>query len=202
LVTVPLLFQLALVGFVAIAEKKKGHADRLFLHTKEVMGQAQRVSTLLADAAAGSRGYLLTGDPAFAVPYQRAAGALYAALHRLQALVDDNAEQAARACRLTADAGQFLEWQAESIRFMRQGDPERAVDRVRTPASNIQSNALRNAIDAFLMEEQRLDDERTLAAHRSQQRLHGLLLGGTAISILTTALLALKKPTMNTNEHR
>src|SRR6266516_3656011 len=72
LILVPLLFQLVLIGLVTLTESRERDAARWFEHTKAVLQRAERVLARLMDAETGSRGYILTNDPAFDDPYERA----------------------------------------------------------------------------------------------------------------------------------
>ena len=80
IVAVPLLFQAVFIGVVAVLEAGNAEASKWSLHTKEVLGQAEIVLTRLLNAETGLRGYMLTGDPIFAEPYDSAAHELPAAL--------------------------------------------------------------------------------------------------------------------------
>ena len=65
-------------------------------HTYQVMQDAETVISVLKDAQAGTRGYLLTGDTLYLRPYSMATNQLPAALERVQALTMDNPTQRAR----------------------------------------------------------------------------------------------------------
>jgi len=65
-------------------------------HTYLVMQEATNVTTVLKDAQAGTRGYLLTGDTAYLRPYSMATGMLPSSLQRLDSLTSDNPAQKAR----------------------------------------------------------------------------------------------------------
>ncbi|GAB2862571.1 sensor histidine kinase [Hymenobacter ruber] len=65
-------------------------------HTYQVMQEAETITSVLKDAQAGTRGYLLTGDTVYLRPYSMATGQLPAALERVQALTVDNPAQRAR----------------------------------------------------------------------------------------------------------
>jgi signal transduction histidine kinase len=65
-------------------------------HTYQVMQQVANVTSVLKDAQAGVRGYLLTGDTLYLRPYSLASGQLPASLQKLDTLTADNTTQQAR----------------------------------------------------------------------------------------------------------
>lgn len=65
-------------------------------HTYQVLQEVETITAVLKDAQAGTRGYLLTGDPVYLRPYSMATGQLPASLERVQALTADNPSQQAR----------------------------------------------------------------------------------------------------------
>ena len=65
-------------------------------HTYQVLQEVESVTSVLKDAQAGTRGYLLTGDTLYLQPYSIATGQLPASLARLRALTSDNPSQQAR----------------------------------------------------------------------------------------------------------
>jgi signal transduction histidine kinase len=71
-------------------------------HTYQVMQQVSNVAAVLKDAQAGVRGYLLTGDTLYLLPYSLASGSLPASLQRLEELTADNSTQQARLDSLRA----------------------------------------------------------------------------------------------------
>ena len=63
LVAVPLVFQLALIGLVALTQRHTDEAQRTFGHTKEVRAQSETILARLADLQAGSRGLAFSYQP-------------------------------------------------------------------------------------------------------------------------------------------
>src|SRR4051812_19130059 len=63
-------------------------------HTDEVIGRVSEIQNQVVDQETGIRGYLLSGDPAFLAPYERARPLpMFAAVH---GLVADNPSQQVR----------------------------------------------------------------------------------------------------------
>ncbi len=65
-------------------------------HSYMVMREVSNVASVLKDAQAGTRGYLLTGDTVYLLPYSMATGILPSSLHRLDTLTADNPAQRQR----------------------------------------------------------------------------------------------------------
>ncbi len=65
-------------------------------HSYQVMQEVETVTSVLKDAQAGTRGYLLTGDTVYLRPYSVASGQLPVALERVMALTVDSPVQQSR----------------------------------------------------------------------------------------------------------
>src|SRR6266446_2844968 len=107
LVAVPLLFQLALIGLVALIQHQTTEASYWFAHTKEVLTKVETVLGNLLDLETGSRGYALTKNPIFTEPHDRAVTEVFSALQDLKELVNDNPPQHANVEALAAKATRF-----------------------------------------------------------------------------------------------
>lgn len=69
-------------------------------HTREVIAGLENVFSLMKDAEAGFRGYVITGDEAYLEPFDKASAAVDAQIKNVEQLTQDNAEQQARFPRL------------------------------------------------------------------------------------------------------
>jgi signal transduction histidine kinase len=65
-------------------------------HSYQVIQELSAVTAVLKDAQAGTRGYLLTGDTTYLIPYSMATGQLPISLKRLEYLTADNPAQQVR----------------------------------------------------------------------------------------------------------
>jgi signal transduction histidine kinase/CheY-like chemotaxis protein/CHASE3 domain sensor protein/HPt (histidine-containing phosphotransfer) domain-containing protein len=190
LISVPLLFQLIFIGAIALKDRDKNRANEAFVRTKTVLGQAQIVLTKLVDFETGTRGFIITGDPIFTEPHDRAAKEVPAALQRLEDLVSNNPEQQTRIRQIKAKAAEMMDRYAKEIQLVRQGARDEAIAKVKTRDGKNQMDDMRKSIDAFLAEEQRLAQQREQAVQRQELWLYWILGAGTPASILTTLLLA------------
>lgn len=190
LAAVPLLFQLVFVFVLVWVQHDSVAAERLATHTKDVISQAYEIQTLVADADAGVRGYIITQKTEFADPYQKALPALSGRLDDLQSLVSDNPGQTAkvRAVRTAAEAA--LAWLRDLEQLVSAGASEEAITRVRSGQGKALMDAFRREMGEFVAEEERLDRERSLALERSRGRLNGLFVGGGILAFGCTLVVA------------
>jgi CHASE3 domain sensor protein len=100
-----------LIGFVTLAvlvlgtiwlSERQDRSARLARHTLQVEARLSTVLSRLQAAESGQRGFILTGRPAFLVPYEQALNQLDADITELDRAVSDNPAQHARVARLRA----------------------------------------------------------------------------------------------------
>jgi PAS domain S-box-containing protein len=138
-------------------------------HTRRVIVALERALSSLKDAETGQRGYLLTGQENYLEPFQAAEAELGRSLDHLRALTSDNDGQAARADELRRLAAKKLAELRQTIALRRGGNPEAALEVVRTDEGKRVMDQARRVAAAMEAEEDRLLDER-LAAARSAVR--------------------------------
>ena len=190
LVSVPMLFQLAFIGVLFWMQGQNAEAQRRAYHSQEVLTQAHAVLGSVVDAQTGMRGWVITDDPVFAEPYERAVRELPEQLALLQNLVQDNPEQKAQVGRIAAKAEESLRWNTELIQLMRAGRRDEAIVRAKTREGKRRMDELRQEMAAFLAEEERVDRERGLHLEQSRRSLSWLLLAAGLAALLTTGALA------------
>lgn len=104
-VAVPLLIFLGSVAALYAISRMEAQAERDVRLTIAIQNDVNEVHALLAEASSGVRGYLLTGEPRFLEPYQRAEQTVPQATGRLARAIRDG-EAAAHLARIEALAGQ------------------------------------------------------------------------------------------------
>ncbi|MDB5311922.1 MAG: tmoS 2 [Gemmataceae bacterium] len=190
LLSVPTAAQLAFLGLAFQIQRDQARAQQWAGHSKEVIAQAQQILADSADASAGVRGYAATRDPSFTAPFDTVSRVLPGHLDRLEALVEDNPEQTARAGGVRSKAMDLLAWQAEVVGELKAGAHGRVIERLRAREGEERMNALRAELRAFLQEEEGLDRVRAEELEASRRRVDWLLVGGCAASFLLAGLLA------------
>ncbi len=113
----------ALIGFSLWISDKAQNADAAVSHTVRNHQLLSVVQSLLQDAEIGQRGYILTGDPFYLEPYDRALSEIDAAISDLESNVADNSVQTAMwRCAAVADRAQKLSELRQSVQRRREGD--------------------------------------------------------------------------------
>jgi PAS domain S-box-containing protein len=100
LILLPLLALLVLAAGLAYSLNKVETSAAWLDHSDLVVASAYRLVTSILDEETGVRGYLLTRDPSFLEPYNRAEAALPQEFAAIRAKVQDNPEQVANLQRL------------------------------------------------------------------------------------------------------
>ncbi|MBY0550809.1 MAG: PAS domain S-box protein [Candidatus Obscuribacterales bacterium] len=96
---------LALIGAGWLALTQRDHQTKsraLVIHTYEIINRLQIVLAAANDAETGQRGFLLTGDPQYLLPFTRAKQHLGPVIDDLQALVTVDPTQLSRVNKLEA----------------------------------------------------------------------------------------------------
>lgn len=127
-------------------------ADERVVRTIEVRGVVDRLSGLMADAESGQRGYLLSEDAEFLIPYSAARVEIQPNLSRLGELVADHPAQRVRVDQLAAAVDRKLGELSmtialvangrlrQAVEVLRAGSGRRAMDEIRLIARAIQAD--------------------------------------------------------------
>jgi PAS domain S-box-containing protein len=179
------LFILANSAFALLMVHQVRQANRLVVHTEEVMLALSNVREQLWQAGSGQRAYLFTRDSQYLTQYEQAERRLVAPLERLRALEADNAEQASRVSSLAMRTSEERQRLADGLSKVPAAPPSTG-DLL---ASRRTSDDLIASIGLIVEEERRLLDERIAAA--DQRNVWTLLLVslGTGISLIVIAML-------------
>jgi diguanylate cyclase (GGDEF)-like protein/PAS domain S-box-containing protein len=191
LVSVPLVFLLVFVVLVMQLSRRSQHAEASYIQSKEIISTLETISTDLFEAESSIRGYVLTGDPAFAESFRRPRQEVLVAVARLEKLVQDNPTQQARILELGAKATEKLELQDRLEQLVRTGRRDAASELISSAGGLRLMNEISRVEAAFLDEERRLDTERQRAADTSWQAFNWLLVAGSSIDLFLAVILAL-----------
>jgi signal transduction histidine kinase len=140
-------------------------------HTLQVIGQVERIMSSAKDAETGSRGYLITGDDDYLVPYTQAARELPEELDRYNFLTTDSPMQQANLVEMRAVVEQRMALLQEGIEVRRNGDRRddiRAM--VLTGTGQVEMEHLRRIADRMEGEQQRLLVIRLANANAASRR--------------------------------
>jgi PAS domain S-box-containing protein len=189
LVAVPAMIQLTLIWSLYRTQQHQVEAQHWATHTKEVLGQAQRILTLLVEEETGVRGFIITNEARFGAPLEQAAQELPAALEKLQSLVADNPVQSIKVSQIAAVAQELSRWYGDQAQEIRNGELEKAVARAKSGQANDQMAYLRRELAGFMQVEEGLDRQREATLQSIQQRLRRFLIAGTAVAFLGMVVL-------------
>lgn len=186
----------ALVLLIAVTWIHQVHARRLHemvnlvSHTERVQGELDRLLILIQDVETGGRGFVVTGNPDFLEPFERAVGKVDSQLGMLRRLTADNPRQQtacdelrpllARRIELVKAAIDLRESPAgfEAARVqMSRGEGKQTMDRIRS------------VIDRMSAEEAALLDGRSAEAARESRRARILTTAGTALGFAVLAVV-------------
>jgi PAS domain S-box-containing protein len=190
LISVPLMSLLIFVVLVTQMSRKSEQAQAWYLHSKEVILSTENIFNDLVDAEGSVRGYVLTGDSAFAEPYQRVTQEIPKEIETLHDLVKDNPAQQARAAKLGATAANKMSFLANVEQLMRTGARDLAVEKVKSGEGLQIISEFRRAREDFLKEEERLGLERHAAVQNAWQRFNWMLVAGGAVDLFLAVVLA------------
>ncbi|MFP2964300.1 methyl-accepting chemotaxis protein [Myxococcus sp. 1LA] len=144
----------------------------------------REVRALLMDAESGQRGFILTGDDSYLVPYREATAALQADLNRLRDAMEDHPNQRARLNRIEPIVTQRVNRLEEGIRIRREQGLEAGAKFIQTGQGREIMLQLKQVIDEMLVAEQERWDEYATAARDMAQRILWVLGIGTLLGVL------------------
>jgi methyl-accepting chemotaxis protein WspA len=165
-------------------------------HSMEVIQSIDNLRLDLLQVQVEARGYYLTGAPVRLARARKELLDIPASLHKLQALVGDNAEQLARFKKLETMADGWARDVIDTQLTMREqmGSTPGAADAMgRTPqlaGANPVIGEIYKFMAAATAEEQRLLTERTAATDHLQESMRLVLSAGGVICVALAALVA------------
>lgn len=143
--------------------------NRLVVHTMQVIGELDATLSEMKDAESGQRGYLITEDPSYLEPYDKALGEIPEHVQQLAALTQDNPYQQSRMPQLDSLIRQRLETLKSAIVLSQAGNHQEARQMIATNVGRTQMNQLRDLIADMRGHEEQLLTERSETSRRGVQ---------------------------------
>lgn len=205
---IPLSCLIASLAAVSWLQYNTTKAEGSVQHTQKVRLEAQRLLTATLDAETDVRGYLLTESEYFLDRYQFALATLPDALVELRMLVSDNPSQTQAVQEISLLVNERLASLERTLELYRVSQPDLASPEVTNLLFQGREKMLqtRNAIDAFLDEEERLQEirSRRLQRQRSLTAIALFVFAGIGIagSILSAYLLRRVNQALREREER
>ena len=177
------LLQLALLGLVSVYLVKRTlvaseASQQAVTQSNETISRLSELFHKLQDAETNERGFVITGNIVFLVPYQKALTNLTARLRTLQASGDT--EQQLFAQRITAK----LAYSVTTIAVRRQQGLAATVDRISSQNGKRLMDAARAQLDRMISSERQRLAQRLIVRQRQQQQVQTII-----YTVLATAQL-------------
>lgn len=158
------------------------------VHTIEVENQIDAPLLEIRRAESAARGYLLTQGPEFLRDHEEAAAAIIPDLDKLARSTVDNPLQVENVKQMRAAIETGLDQFAREIKFVKDGQPEKATALVQELATSNTTVTIRDVAETMRAEEDRLFKLRTANADRSQQLASLVTIAGSALVTLLAAI--------------
>jgi signal transduction histidine kinase/CheY-like chemotaxis protein len=189
LVMVPLVGLLILLAAIFWLQAQTQAATRATQHSDVVIARADELLTMMVSAETGARGFIITGDPLFAEPFNEAAVVVPAQAEELADLVRDDADQLERAKQMQKLSTEELLILRRSTGFSFHGDLRSAVGSVKLGNGVRNMDLFRAENAAFVDAERRVRDQRLANLESSWLRMNVLLLAAVVLGVVFTGAL-------------
>ncbi|TLY33245.1 MAG: HAMP domain-containing protein [Nitrospirae bacterium] len=189
--SLPFLFLVVVTIITLRTYQEVEKADELAKRSSQIRSQAIYYMDLLDSIQSEFRGYLLTGDRSFLVPYVESKGDIDLAGLELARLVQDSPSQAqrdrtAKAQAITRRLIQEKEWVLAHERSLEEG-----VSYVKSGRGRELANAISSLLVEIEEEASQIHETRQEAVDRKRDLLLNVIVGGTLLTLLLTGLGAI-----------
>jgi CHASE3 domain sensor protein len=177
---------LALIGYLAAGEGDSAY--RRVSHTYTVMAKSDAALSALLDSETSVRGYALTGQPEFLLPYESQRPELPRILDRLELLTRDNPIQQTNVIQLRALVLEKVARMATLVVLRRDSGFDAAQQHVDSGRGQTLMNGIRARIKQIKDEEMRLLTVREAKSHAYENLIQACCLGFLAASVVMVGL--------------
>lgn len=174
--------------FLLLAMSDVRAARAVSRHPPEEDSTALEVRNLMIDVESSQRGFIITGDPSFLVPWVASRRALPQRAAALAAMADDPG-QATRAKQLETDALAYLnDYAVPLVDAARRGD-NAVRSREVSEDGERRMEALRHEVDTYNATESELSIQQQIHADRAYRRSTLLAGGGLVVCVVAIGLI-------------
>jgi len=178
-------------------------------HTYDVLLELRSLEILLIDIETGQRGFLLTGDPQYLEPYERASKIIDGHVENLRQLISDNPAERTNLDRLRRLVNDRIAALNGTLEVYRQRGLPAAIARIKTNQGRLLMEKARGVIGDMDREELRLLSVRRAKEKAGRDRNNFLIIAGVGgtftflafISLLIRNDLVLRRRLRETIEH-
>ena len=182
---------LAILAVAAILAVRQNRAQADVRDSIEVINSLNRIQSGLLDAETGQRGYILTGNPSYLEPYNRAAPNILADIRQLQQTAKAGGRDAAALTTLYQVVDQKLAELKEVIALKQKGEGDAATAKVREgTGKDLMDRARTLMASLFAMETRRLVDTRDYAVEMDEILQVGIV--GAVLVLILLAVFGLR----------
>ena len=182
---------LAILAVAAILAVRQNRAQADVRDSIEVINSLDRIQSGLLDAETGQRGYILTGNPSYLEPYNRAAPNILADIRQLQQTTKAGGRDAAALTTLYQVVDQKLAELKEVIALKQKGEGDAATAKVREgTGKDLMDRARTLMASLFAMETRRLVDTRDYAVEMDEILQVGIV--GAVLVLILLAVFGLR----------
>jgi len=189
LVTVPLIGLLLLLAAIFWLQAQTQAASHATQRSDEVITRAGALAQMMLSAETGARGFIITGDPIFAEPFNEATVAGPAAAAQLTELVADNPDQYERALQMQKLVTQEIVILRHGTGYAFRGDLTAATRAVKLGNGLRNMDFFRAENAAFIDAERRLRDQRVARLDASWLRMNVLLISAVVLGLAFTGVM-------------
>jgi methyl-accepting chemotaxis protein len=178
-----LLVLLVLAGVAFQGANQLTESTEGLLQTTENVRLVSEVRSLLVEAESGQRGYLLTGEDPYLVPYNRALAALKEDMSRLRQAMGSDAQQRTRLARLEPVITERVDRLEEGIRVRREQGLEGGSKYIKIGQGERLMTQAREIIAEMLAVEQQRWDDHSAESRDMAQRIFWVLIVCTVLGL-------------------
>ena len=164
-----------------------GH-EQLVRHTRDVQVGIADILSDMIDAETGNRGFIITSDPTYLVPYRVVKESLPIKQQSFRQLISDNPEQLSRFSEVESLIRDRIAIFEESITFVEKGNQKAAVEALRSGKGMRVMNLFRQRIKEMDKAEDTLLNNRTIDATTSFRVTVATNIVGTSIALAIIGL--------------
>ena len=188
ILTIGLILTLGVVAYTCRAALGYDRLNDQVQRNHEVKEELSAVLRLVVDAESGQRGYLITDDPVYLVPYQEATSQIEARLDRLDNLTRDSAIQRQRIHELRQLEQEELAVLQRTVQLDKEGRDMEAGQLVLSGVGRQRMDELRRVVADMEKEEDRVLAMRATLANRGQWTI---VFASLAIAVLSIVVYLL-----------
>jgi methyl-accepting chemotaxis protein len=186
-----------LIAAAKVSQGKQLRSQDMNIHTYQVIQQADHVLQALINMETGQRGYLITGTDSFLEPLNNGQKDFSKSFDTIRELTSDNASQQRRLEDLQRSMKDWMQQAVEPSLVLRRevnAGSKTMNDLVtfeREARGKQGMDAMRAKLTEIVDVEADLLDDRTAAAASARKTLDGVLIGGGALAVALSIMLAM-----------